>query len=42
MFLLYANISSKNSTEFKINNVPTAAKMKKKLKKEQLLKKRNA
>jgi hypothetical protein len=42
MSLLYANISSKNSTEFKINSVQIAAKMKKKLKKEQLLKKRNA
>jgi hypothetical protein len=42
MSLLYENINSKNSTEFKISNVQTAEKMRKKLRREQLLKKRNA
>tara|TARA_B110000285_G_scaffold26229_1_gene25326 strand:+ start:604 stop:732 length:129 start_codon:yes stop_codon:yes gene_type:complete len=42
MSLLYENISSKNNIEFKISSVLTAVKMRRKLRREQLLKKRNA
>jgi len=42
MFRVYENTSFKNNIEFKINSVLTAVKTRKKLRKEQPLKKRNA
>jgi len=42
MFRVYENTNSKSNIEFKINSVLTAVKMRKKLRKEQPLKKRNA
>jgi len=42
MFRVYENTSSKSNIEFKINSVLTAVKTRKKLRKEQPLKKRNA
>ena len=42
MYRLYENISSKNSIVYKINSAQTVAQTRKKLKKEQLSKKRNA